>query len=180
LGDLAVVQGAGPIGLLTLQWVRSGGARRIIVVEPDEGRAELARRLGADTVVAPGEEATATVLEASHGVGADLVYECVGRTDTVQVAVDLARRGGAMSLIGLAEGEAPINPSSWLTKEITVQGALAYTHEEFAMAMGMIADGRVDVDALHTRTVSLDAFDTVLAELAEGGTGETKVLVDPR
>ena len=103
------------------------------------------------------------MLDASHGVGADLVYECVGRPDTVQVAVDLARRGGAMSLIGLAEGEAPINPSSWLTKEITVQGALAYTHEEFAMAMGMIADGRVDVDELHTCTVSLDSLDRVLA-----------------
>lgn len=180
LGDTAVVQGAGPIGLLTLQWVRAAGAGRVIVVEPDATRGDVARRLGADHTVAPGDPATALVDDLTAGLGADVVYECVGRPDTVQAGVDLARRGGALSLIGLATEDVAVNPSTWLTKELTVVGALAYTHDDFAKSMGMIADGRIDVDALHTRTVPLADVATAMAVLAEGGSGDTKVLVDPR
>jgi threonine dehydrogenase-like Zn-dependent dehydrogenase len=82
------------------------------------------------------------VKELTHGLGADIVYECVGRPFAVQSAVDLARRGGSMCLIGLADQDAPISPSSWLIKEIQVSSALAYNHEEFDMVMGMIDDGR--------------------------------------
>ncbi len=179
LGDVAVVQGAGPIGLGTLQWVRAAGAGRVIVIEPNEERRELARRLGAHDVVAPGEEATATIQAHTHGLGADIVYECVGRPFAVQSAVDHARRGGAMCLIGLAESDASISPSAWLIKEIRVSAALAYFHEEFEMVMGMMADGRVDVDPLHTGTVGLDGLSNALADLGSGASSHTKILVDP-
>ena len=179
LGDVAVVQGAGPIGLGTLQWVRAGGAGRVIVIEPNEERRELARRLGAHDAVAPGEEATSVIQAHTHGLGADIVYECVGRPFAVQSAVDHARRGGAMCLIGLAEADAPISPSAWLIKEIRVSAALAYFHEEFEMVMGMMADGRVQVDALHTGTVGLEGLADALADLGSGTSTHTKILVDP-
>lgn len=179
LGDTAVVQGAGPIGLATLQWVRAAGAGRVIVVEPNAQRRALALALGADVASAPGSEATGLVMELTHGLGADIVYECVGRTFAVQAAVDLARRGGSMCLIGLAEEDAPISPRAWLVKEIAVTAALAYFHEEFEMSMGMIADGRVAVDPLHTSTASLLGFEAALADLAGGSSEQTKVLVNP-
>ncbi len=180
LGDVAVVQGAGPIGLSTLQWVLAGGAGRVIVVEPSAARREVARRLGAHVVVAPGDEAKAIVAESTHGLGADIVYECAGIPATVQSAVDLARRGGRMCIIGLAIADAPISPREWLMKEIAVTAALGYTHEEFEMAMGYVADGRVDLDALHSGTVSLAELGATLADLASGSSQHTKVLVDPR
>ncbi len=180
LGDIAVVQGAGPIGLGTMQWVRAAGAGVVIVVEPNERRRDLALALGAHHAVAPGDEADDLVKSLTHGLGADIVYECVGRPFAVQSAVDLARRGGSMCLIGLAEGDAAITPGTWLVKEIAVTAALAYFHEEFEMAMGMIVDGRVSVDALHSATVGLDGLDAVLADLASGTSEHTKVLVDPR
>lgn len=180
LGDVAVVQGAGPIGLGTLQWVRAAGAGRVIVVEPNPQRQALARQLGAHDVVAPGDAAKQVIDEHTHGLGADIVYECVGRPFAIQGAVDLARRGGAMCLIGLADENASINPSTWLIKEIAVTSALAYQHEEFEMVMGMMADGRVDVKPLHSGTVGLDALDAALADLASGTSQHTKILVDPR
>ncbi|MDG1266837.1 MAG: zinc-binding dehydrogenase [Ilumatobacter sp.] len=179
LGDIAVIQGAGPIGLGTLQWVHAGGAGKVIVVEPNESRQALALALGAHHAVAPGEEADALIKELSHGLGADIVYECVGRPFAVQSAVDLARRGGAMCLIGLAEGDAPISPGSWLIKEISVTSSLAYFREEFEMAMGMMADGRVRVDPLHSATVDLGGLEAALVDLASGTSAQTKVLVDP-
>ncbi len=179
LGDTAVVQGAGPIGLATLQWVRAAGAARVIVIEPSEQRRQLAASLGAHDVVEPGADATQLVLEHTHGLGADIVYECVGRAPAIQSAVDLARRGGAMCLIGLPHGEATINPTTWLVKEIAVTSSLAYFHEEFEMTMAMIADGRVAVEPLHSSTVGLAGLAAALADLASGQSTETKVLVDP-
>jgi (R,R)-butanediol dehydrogenase/meso-butanediol dehydrogenase/diacetyl reductase len=151
----------------------------VIVVEPDPARGRLAEELGADAVVAP-SDAAGFVLERTHGLGADVVYECVGRPETVQSAVDLARRGGTMVLIGLAVEQAPIEPGTWLVKEISVMSSLAYSHEDFEMSMGMIADGRVRLEPLHTSTVGLDDLDACLARLAGGGASDVKVLVDPR
>lgn len=180
LGDVAVIQGGGPIGLCTMQWVRAAGAGVVIVVEPNAQRRALAVALGAHHAVEPGAAANQLITELTHGLGADIVYECVGRPFAVQAAVDLARRGGAMCLIGLADGDAPISPGVWLVKEIAVTASLAYFHEEFEMSMGMIADGRVTVDPLHTSTASLDGFGAAVADLASGTGDQTKVLVNPR
>jgi (R,R)-butanediol dehydrogenase/meso-butanediol dehydrogenase/diacetyl reductase len=120
LGDTAVVQGAGPIGLSTLQFVRAAGAGHIIVIEPNADRRALATRLGAHETVEPGAPAAELVAERTSGLGGDVVFECVGRPDAIQTAVDLSRRGGAMCLIGLADENASINPGAWLRKEITV------------------------------------------------------------
>jgi (R,R)-butanediol dehydrogenase/meso-butanediol dehydrogenase/diacetyl reductase len=163
-----------------MQWVRAAGAGVVIVVEPNERRRSLARELGAHHVVEPGAPADEMVKELTHGLGADIVYECVGRPFAVQSAVDLARRGGSMCLIGLADENAPISPASWLIKEIGVTSALAYNHEEFDMVMGMIVDGRFRTEPLHTSTVGLDGLGAVLADLASGESTQTKVLVDPR
>ena len=124
------------------------------------------------------DEAAALIASLTDGRGADVVYECVGAAATVQSAVDLARRGGSMCLIGLADGDVTITPSEWLRKEITVTAALAYLHEEFAMAMEMIAAGRIRVGPLHTATTSIDGLASTLEQLAAGG-GPTKVLLNP-
>jgi len=178
LGDIAVVQGAGPIGLVTMQWVKAAGAGEVIVVEPNEARRALATDLGA-TMTATPDDIASVLDERTRGRGADIVYECVGKPQTIQRAVELARRGGSMCLIGLADSDATITPHIWLVKEINMTSALAYTHEEFEMAMGMIGDGRVIVDPMHSCTTSLDGLADALADLASGQSEQTKVLVNP-
>lgn len=179
LGDVAVIQGGGPIGLGTMSWVRAAGAGTVIVIEPNEQRRDLALALGSHHAVEPGEAANTLIKELTHGLGADIVFECVGRGFAVQSAVDLARRGGAMCLVGLPNEDAPINVGTWLVKEIRTTSSLAYVREEFEMCMGMIADGRVRVEPLHTSTVGLDGFEAALADLASGTSTQAKVLVDP-
>jgi (R,R)-butanediol dehydrogenase / meso-butanediol dehydrogenase / diacetyl reductase len=180
-GQLVVVQGAGPIGLTTFQWAKALGAGHVVVIEPSPQRAELARSLGADSVVAPGDEARALINELSAGLGgADLVYECVGNGPAVQSAADLVRRGGELCLVGVAEGAASIVPGAWIVKELTVSTSIAYERHDFADAMDMLADGKVQIDSLHTRTASLQDLDSVMADLASGSSTEIKVLIDPR
>lgn len=180
IGDTAVVQGAGPIGLATLQWARIAGAARVVVIEPDVRRRELALELGATHALVPGAEADARIRDLTRGLGADIVFECVGRPGSIQEAVDRCRRGGSVCLIGLADSPATINPSSWLVKEIELTAALAYLHEEFDMAMAMMSDGRFRAGPMHTSTVPLADLGSAFADLAGGNSSQIKVLVDPR
>ena len=73
-----------------------------------------------------------------------------------------------------------ISPGSWLIKEISVTSALAYMHEEFEMAMGMIADGRFRTEPMHSSTIGIEGLDAALSDLASGTSTQTKILVDPR
>ena len=84
-----------------------------------------------------------------------------------------------MCLIGFTTQPATIVPAMWLVKEITVSASLAYNYDDFERTMGMIADGRVQLDPMHSSTVGLDGLDAALADLASGSSAETKVLVRP-
>ena len=97
----------------------------------------------------------------------------------VQSAVDLARRGGSVCLIGFADGDVPITPRSWLLKEVSVVSSVGYVHEDFDIVMGMMADGRVRVGPLHTSTIGLDGLVEILTDLGSGSSEQIKVLVDP-
>lgn len=178
IGDLAVIQGAGPIGLFALQWVRHAGAREIVVVEPSPARSALARELGATATCTPSEVAE-LVRDLTGGLGADAVVECAGRPETIQSAVDLVRRGGAVTLIGLSDRDATIRPGIWLMKEVTVRCSIAYEQRDFAPVVAMIADGRVRAESLHTRTIGLSQLADAMAELGAGNARDVKVLVDP-
>ena len=174
LGDVVAVQGCGPIGLLTLQCAKAAGAGRVVAIEPDPARRELATMLGADVAVGPDDALDAL------GAGADLVLECAGVPATVQRAVELVRRGGTVNLVGLASGTAAIAPGVWLVKEVTVVASLGYLHHEFGECMDLIADGRVQVTPLHDRTVGLTELPAAIARLADDPSSAVKVLVDPR
>ncbi len=180
LGDLVVVLGAGPIGLLTAMVARVAGAGALVVVEPNDARRSLAAAVGADHSVGPGEEADQLVRELTNGLGADLVYECAGVTATVPAAARLARRGGKVVLVGVAEGTAEIAPAAWVVQELQVDAAIAATHDDFGVAIGLMADGRLDVAPLHDGDTGLSGLADALADLASGTSARTKVIVDPR
>jgi (R,R)-butanediol dehydrogenase / meso-butanediol dehydrogenase / diacetyl reductase len=175
LGDVVIVQGCGPIGLLTLQCARASGLGQLVAIEPNAQRRALATELGADLALTP-EEAK----EQFGRRGADLVFECAGVPPTVQAAVDLVRQGGVVNLVGMASGSATISPGDWLRKEATVVASLGYLHHEFAIVMGLIADGHVRIEPLHDRTVSLDDLAAAIEQLADDPSSAIKVLVDPR
>lgn len=180
LGALVVVQGAGPIGLLTAQHARHAGAGRVIIVETNPARREAAGKLGFTEVFAPGAEFSDFLQDASNGLGADVLYECTGVAQLLQSSAELVRRGGTLALLGYPGTTSVVSYPDWQSRELTIIGSLAYNHEDFAGAMLAIASGAVDVVSLHTRTVGLSALQGVLDELDSGTSTDAKVLVDPR
>jgi (R,R)-butanediol dehydrogenase / meso-butanediol dehydrogenase / diacetyl reductase len=180
LGDSVVVLGAGPIGLLVLQCARAAGAGSVVLVEPEPSRRALGQSLGADLVIDPHTEDVAERINAHLGkTGADAVFECAGVPATIDTAVSLARRGGAVSLVGVPSGPSQIQGAAWLVREIRLVTSLGYLREEFALTQALVMDGRLNLTPLHTATVGLDklgdAFETLSCSPAE-----VKILVDPQ
>ena len=179
LGAAVVVQGAGPIGLLTAQHARVAGAARIIVSEPSPARRSAAVDLGFTEVVEPGD-LKALLAEATDGLGADVLFECTGVAELLQPSAELVRRGGTLALLGYPGTNSSVSYGDWQSRELTVIGSLAYSHEDFLGAMTLIAAGRVDVRSLHTGTIGLDELVPMFAELDSGKSRHAKVLVDPK
>ncbi len=179
LGDSCVVLGAGPIGLLTQQCARAAGAGAIVVVEPHPVRREKAKQLGATAVVDPkSEDVAARVKEVLGPFGADVVFECAGIPQTIDQSASLAKRGGVVSLVGLANVPATITPGTWLVNEIRFVASLAYLNEEFDLTMGLVQDGRLQLGPLHTKTVGIGEMDAAFA-LLHDDPAEIKILVRP-
>jgi threonine dehydrogenase-like Zn-dependent dehydrogenase len=143
--DSLVVLGAGPIGILTLALARLRGVPRVSVVDTNEARLEVARRLGADAVVVSGrEEAVEAVRRWSEG-GAEVVVETAGITATRRQAVACCRRGGRLVFVGLGENESALPWIEMIRDEKAVFTTFAYTPRDFVAALGIVASRRIDL-----------------------------------
>jgi threonine 3-dehydrogenase len=118
-GRTVAVIGCGTIGLFAILIARGMGARRVIGVEVNPQRADMARKLGCDEVIAPGlppkdapwasdPELIARVHELTDGVGVDVVLEMAGFNSAMNNALKMARRGGHVVLFGVKNGDAHV------------------------------------------------------------------------
>ena len=106
-GETCVIMGAGPIGLVTLQWARFAGARTIVVSEMADGRREKALAMGADAAVHPRVKNPAAMIQEMTGAPPDVIFECIGASGTLDEAVTYARRGGRMVVLGVCMEDEP-------------------------------------------------------------------------
>ncbi|HAK97184.1 MAG TPA: galactitol-1-phosphate 5-dehydrogenase [Planctomycetes bacterium] len=175
--DAAVVVGAGMIGLLALQVLAQAGCRVVAAVDIDESRRDRALALGAAAAVAP-EQAEAAVRAATRGRGADIVVEAVGAAGTVALAAALARKGGAVALIGNVTPEVPLPLQAVVTRELTLAGSCA-SAGEYPACLDLIARGAVRLDPLLSAAAPLAEGAAWFARLREGAEGLMKVVLVP-
>jgi len=168
LNDTAVVVGAGGVGLAAVQAIRLKGAGRVIVTDLSEPRLALARRLGADVTVRAGEPGTEDALRAATGPeGADVVVEAVGVPATVDAALAITRKAGALTLIGNVTPRVEFDLQSIVTREITLYGVCA-SNGEYPDCVDLVASGRINVDPLISETVRLEEGQAVFDRLYKG------------
>jgi threonine dehydrogenase-like Zn-dependent dehydrogenase len=180
LGDRVAILGAGPIGLFTLQAAVAAGARSVVVAELSPGRSKLASELGADAVFNPREAGDLAAAFAERlGGQPDTVFDAAGVPATLQQAVDFVRPGGSVMMVGVSFDAAPIRPSTWVTKRVTVRAAFAYSRTDYETTIAMLERGTIRTAGVITSIVpgaeTHLAFDRLL-----GPNSEIKVLVDPR
>lgn len=162
-GDNVVVLGAGTIGLIITQLVKLEGAAKLLVVDPMAKRRELAKKLGADLVLDPGQENILRSVPDSLGRAPDVVIECVGKEKTIDTSWRMANRGGTVVWFGVAdpEEEVSVNPYLIYEKELTVRGSFVNPHT-MGRAVELLGKRKVDLSNLITHRFSLQGFEKAI------------------
>jgi (R,R)-butanediol dehydrogenase/meso-butanediol dehydrogenase/diacetyl reductase len=177
-GDSVLVIGAGPIGVGVALFARMKGARHVVVSEKSPERRQRALELGATAVIDPTSEDVAARFAELAGRRPQTVFECVGVPGLVQQAIALAGLRGQVIVAGVCFGEDKIVPISALMPELTIKFSQCYSEQDFAAVIDAIAQRRVQVKPMHSRTVGFGDFAAAFDALGRSPT-ECKVLLDP-
>lgn len=162
-GDLAVVVGAGPIGMVTALAALAGGCGRVVMTDVMQPKLDLAATLGPITPVNVSEQdVTEVVMDMTDGWGADIVFECSGNEKAAAGVFGPLRPGGCVVFVGM-----PLQPISYDTvaaqvKEARVEHVFRYANV-YPRALALMGSGKIDVKPLITDTFkfdqSVEAFD---------------------
>jgi len=178
-GDSAVVIGAGMIGLLAAQVLRFRGCKIVIAVDVDDARLALAQELGASEVFNSAKEDVPTrVRDLTGGTGADVAVEAVGKAETVGMAVQCARKGGAVSLIGNVSPRIELPLQSVVTREISLFGSCA-SAGEYPECLRLLESGAVRVGPLISAVAPLEDGAQWFKRLHKREPGLMKVVLAP-
>ena len=177
-GDDVLVLGAGPIGLAVVAWCRFFGARHIIVSDLVPARLASAEQMGATGVVDAGAKDVAARIAAIAGGAPRVVFECVGLPGLQQLAIDRASMDGRVIVVGVCMELDRIMPLSALAKELTVKYVLRYERADFALALDMLAAGRITSTPMISGGVGFDEFPATFEKL-KTSKAESKVFLEP-
>ncbi len=157
----ALVLGAGPMGLLSLQLLGLRGVEPVLVSEVSAVRAERARELGAAMVWDPKtDDVVAATRKETKGDGVDLALVATGHVPAISQALRALRPGGTAVLLGVPEagGRLGIDPSEFVTREVSLVPSNAATEVETRRALDLIARRKVDVARLVTHRFPIGGF----------------------
>jgi L-idonate 5-dehydrogenase len=154
LGKRVLVTGCGPIGVLSILAARRAGAAEIVATDLSDFTLALAAQVGADRVINTGAEP-----EALAGYGAekgyfDVLYECTGVAAALAGGIAALRPRGVILQLGLG-GDMSLPMMAITAKELELRGSFRF-HPEFAVGVGLMQKGLIDVKPLITHTVGLD------------------------
>ncbi|GGX30325.1 zinc-dependent alcohol dehydrogenase family protein [Streptomyces noursei] len=172
LGDHFLIYGAGTMGLLYLQVARRAGAASVSVVDVNEERLAVARRLGADAVATDADG-----LAPAHPRGWEVVTDCTGNIRAIEDGLTRAARGGTFQQFGCAPDQetARFSPFRIYHDEIRIVGSMAILHS-FGRAVELLGKGVADAETMITHRFGLDSYATAL-ETFRRGTGRKLQIV---
>jgi 2-desacetyl-2-hydroxyethyl bacteriochlorophyllide A dehydrogenase len=180
-GHRVLVQGAGPIGALALAAMAAMGVEDLVCVEPSPLRRDLARAVGASTVLEPRDLEVPSIAEPDRIVdgSVDVVLECSGKASAMEAGLAQLVRAGTLVLVGAGIEPPRFDPNRILLNELVITGAYTYDHDGFAKALALLASGRLPVDdLLEPDVVPLEGMLDAMRDLAAGRLAG-KVLVQP-
>jgi L-iditol 2-dehydrogenase len=179
LGDVALISGPGPIGLMCLKILAAEGIKTIVAgLSDDKLRLEAAKKMGASLVVNVNEQDLMSVVaEETKGRGVDVAFECSGAPASIRSCFEAIRRLGSYTQVGISGREIALNFDQVLYKQLHVVGSLAYSVSTWHRLLKILNQRAIRLDDLITHALPLEgwkeAFD--LCERKEA----IKVLISP-
>jgi threonine dehydrogenase-like Zn-dependent dehydrogenase len=180
-GDTVMVIGAGPIGALSVAALVAKGIDYVVVVEPHQGRRELALAVGATEVIDPSELTTFPSWEPERLAerAVHVVLECSGHKAAIEAGFHQLGRGGILVMVGAGIEHPTFDPNRMILNELTVTGSFVYDLGGFEDALELLASDGFPNDLLIDPTdVPLNAVGQALEALASGRIAG-KVMVVP-
>ncbi|MBQ3234745.1 MAG: alcohol dehydrogenase catalytic domain-containing protein [Clostridia bacterium] len=168
-----LIQGLGPVGLVMTAVLRAAGVNHIIAIDGTPMRLEMAKKMGAKTVinfkeVPTLEERVKLVKSVANGVGADFAFQCTGAPMAAKDIFEYIRRGGGLCEMGffVNNGEYNVNPHfAMCNKEITLVGSWDYSADDYPTTMAFLRQARemnIPIKELITHTYPLDKLNEAM------------------
>lgn len=177
-GDFVVVQGIGPIGLLSAQLFRLAGADVLLTgIGVDTERFRIAEKLGFSTINVEKEDLLERVSRITGGRGADTAFVAVGAPSAMAQAVQLVRKGGQITVVGIFPGDVELPLTRVVRREIRIKGAYDARRPNFEDAIGLVEREAINVRDFITHKLPLEEAHEAF-ELAKSKVG-CKVLFIP-
>ncbi len=187
-GDCVAILGAGPLGMMVAQWARIGGAGTILLVDLDERKLELARRLWlGETWNAREGDPVAWAWEQTLGLGVDLAIEAAGASVTLEQAMRMVRPLGRVVVLGEPNGDVILpreTAAQMVRKQLALYGTwhsqfTALPVDEWRVTVEMIAGRRLDVRSLISHRLPLEGGVQALEMMRERRAFYSRVVLLP-
>lgn len=174
-GEWAVVVGAGPIGLATLQFARLAGAR-VVVIDVSEPRRDFARRLGADDTLPAGEQTAEALAEVVGPELAHCVFDATGSLGAMSASLQLAGPGGRVVMVGLAQGTFSVDDPLFHRRELSIHSS-RNSAGAFPALIELMESGRLDTSPWITHRLDLAAVPEQFPGLYDPQAGVVKAMI---
>ncbi|KIY02415.1 uncharacterized protein Z520_02553 [Fonsecaea multimorphosa CBS 102226] len=181
-GDTVVVFGAGPVGLLCCAVAKALGASKVVAVDINTARLEFAQSFAATSTFVPSKDLSAAenAQKLRHDndlpAGFDVAIDASGAEPSVQTAIHALRMGGSYVQGGMGRDEMTFPIMAACTKELTVRGSFRYGPGDYAMAVDLVAGGKIDVKRLISRKVGFEEAEQAFEDVRLGKA--IKVLIE--
>ncbi len=177
--NTAVVVGTGIIGLFIVQILKNTDCSKIIAIDLEKERLDLAKSFGADFIFTPAEiQNGEKIKQLTEGRGADVVFEAVGISSTIKLAVQFLRKGGSLTLVGNLSTTVEMDLQSIVTKQLKIQGSCAICGE-YPVVLEMIQKEQINVDSMLSVSAPLADGAEWFQRLYNKEKGLLKVVLNP-
>lgn len=156
-GDTVLITGGGPIAALNMMCAFVAGAAKVYMTEKHPTRIAKLLECGATEVFNVNEvDPLAEVMQRTEGLGVDVAVECTGSESGINLCFDALRKQGMFVMSGLALGEVKVRPWQWALKDLNMIGLWCCNPYDYDNIIKLVADKRIDVEKLVTKTIRLD------------------------
>ncbi len=177
LGDTALVFGAGTIGSMVVKLLQISGCSRVILVDIDPVKLELAAKRGVQHCInSAQQDVVQEVMKLTDGKGADIAFEAVGIAPTVAAGIDALKKCGRFTLLGNVRKEIEFPLQKVVIKELSINASYACT-TEYEKCLELIAQKKIDVTDLVSETVPLERGQEMFQRLLAAEKGLVKVVL---
>jgi len=180
-GKSCAVLGAGSVGLLTMLVLQQQGADVVLITEPVKERRDMAKRLGCQFTFNPDDhEPIKEHLKQTTTYGPDYIFETAGEPESYQMALELARPGGTVCIIGIyPQGAMPIDFTAARRKELLIQQVRRSLPKNYPESIRMVSEGLLNIQPLATHTFPLSDIGDAFQMAHHKTNGVIKALITP-